>query len=74
MPMFDADTFIQQTIDKPLETEYVMVPPGEYVATIDDFTSEAFRGLSLTIKGGLVPEPPASWSSSLFPSLSKTKL
>lgn len=52
MPMFDPDTFMQQTIDAPLETEYVMVPPGEYVATIDDFSSDAFEQISFDYKKG----------------------
>ena len=35
---FDPDAFMQTTVDQPLETEYVLVPQGEYVAMIDDFT------------------------------------
>lgn len=52
MPMFDPDTFMQQTIDTPLETEYVLVPVGEYVATIDDFTSEAVEQIQFDYKKG----------------------
>lgn len=52
-PMFDPDTFMQQTIDKPLETEYVMVPPGEYIATIDDFTGEALEQIQFDYKRGI---------------------
>jgi hypothetical protein len=32
--MFDAGTFMQQTVDGPLETEYTLCPEGEYLATI----------------------------------------
>lgn len=53
MPMFDPDTFMQQTVDHPLETEYLTVPPGEYVATIDDFTGEsAFERIDFEYKKG----------------------
>jgi hypothetical protein len=52
MPMFDPDTFMQQTVDHPLETEYLSVPPGEYVATIDDFTSKAIERIDFEYKTG----------------------
>lgn len=52
MPNFDPETFMQQTIDAPLETEYALVPEGEYRATIDDFTSEAFEQIDFTYKKG----------------------
>lgn len=39
---FDADAFMQQTVDGPLETEYKIVPPGEYQNVfINDFDSKA---------------------------------
>lgn len=41
--MFDPDTFMQQAVDGPLETEYKMVPQGEYSNVyIGDFDSKAF--------------------------------
>lgn len=41
---FDADAFMQQTVDGPLETEYKLVPQGEYQnAYIGDFDSKAFN-------------------------------
>ena len=52
MPMFDPNTFMQHSVDKPLETEYLNVPPGEYVAVIDDFTSEAIERIDFDYKKG----------------------
>jgi hypothetical protein len=52
MAMFDPETFMNQIIDEPLETEFVTVDPGEYVATIDDFTSEAFEQIHFEYKKG----------------------
>lgn len=50
--MFDANTFMSNTMDKPLETEYTMVPIGEYQATIDDFDSTAFEVIEFEYKSG----------------------
>jgi hypothetical protein len=50
--MFDPETFMSQIIDQPLETEFLMVPQGEYTATIDDFTSEAFEQIHFEYKKG----------------------
>jgi hypothetical protein len=52
MSAFDPETFMQQTIDAPLETEFLTVPAGEYTATIDDFTSEAFEQINFEYKKG----------------------
>lgn len=52
MPTFDPDTFMQQTIDQPLETEFRNVPEGEYQAMIGDFTSEAFAQIDFEYKKG----------------------
>jgi hypothetical protein len=52
MPMFDPETFLNQTIDQPLETEFLTVPEGEYTATIDDFTSEAIEQIHFDYKNG----------------------
>lgn len=41
---FDADAFMQQTVDGPLETEYKLVPTGEYQNVyIADYDSKAFN-------------------------------
>lgn len=42
-PDFDPDTFMQQTVDQPLETEFKLCPVGEYSAMIYDFDSSAFE-------------------------------
>src|SRR5580765_1760999 len=52
MAMFDPEAFMSQTIDAPLETEFLTVPAGEYTATIDDFTSEAFEQINFEYKKG----------------------
>lgn len=52
MAMFDPETFLNQTIDQPLETEFLTVPDGEYTATIDDFTSEAIEQIHFEYKNG----------------------
>jgi hypothetical protein len=49
---FNPDTFMEQNVDQPLETEYVLVPQGEYVAVIDDFTSDAFERIDFDYKKG----------------------
>ena len=51
-PTFDPDTFMQQTIDAPLETEFRMVPEGEFQAMIGDFTSEAFSQIDFQYSKG----------------------
>lgn len=40
---FDADVFMNTTVDEPMATALSSVPEGEYVAMIGDFTSEAFK-------------------------------
>ena len=47
---FDADAFMNATIDAPLATALAGVPEGEYTAMIGDFDSSAFRTLSITNK------------------------
>lgn len=49
---FDPDLFMQQTVDQPMETDFRLPPAGEFQATIDDFTSEAFEQISFTYKKG----------------------
>jgi hypothetical protein len=52
MSDFDAESFLQQTVDGPLATEFTMVPVGEYLAAIDDFDSEAIETIEFTYKRG----------------------
>lgn len=41
---FNPDTFVNQTVDAPLDTVVEQVPEGEYRAMIDDFDNDkAFR-------------------------------
>lgn len=49
---FNAEDFMTQTIDQPLETERTLVPPGEYKMVIDDFTQEAFETFEFEYKRG----------------------
>lgn len=50
--MFDPSLFMQQQVDKPLETEYKLVPTGEYEAMIDDFPAEAVQKFDFEYKKG----------------------
>lgn len=50
--MFDPDTFMQQTVDQPLATEFTLVPKGEYLASIDDFDKDSFEEIDFTYKSG----------------------
>lgn len=52
MSPFDADTFMNETIDEPMATALQSVPEGEYVAFIGDFTSEAFKTIEFKDKNG----------------------
>lgn len=53
MTTFDPDTFMQQTIDEPIQDEYILCPEGEYQAVIDEFTAEsAFRTNEFEYKKG----------------------
>jgi hypothetical protein len=47
---FDADAFMNATIDEPLATSLQGVPEGEYVAMIGDFDSSAFKTINVTNK------------------------
>jgi hypothetical protein len=49
---FDPDAFLSQTVDGPLETEYKLVPVGEYRAMIDDFTSESVEQIDFNRRDG----------------------
>jgi hypothetical protein len=52
MSDFDPETFLQQTVDHPLETEFVLIPTGEYLASIDDFDKDAVEQINFTYKQG----------------------
>jgi hypothetical protein len=47
---FDADQFMNQTIDEPMATQLQSVPAGEYTAMIGDFDSSAFKTVTVTNK------------------------
>lgn len=49
---FDASSFMQTQMDEPLETEFKLVPVGEYSMTIGDFDHSAFEEIKFTYKQG----------------------
>lgn len=50
---FDPDAFMAQTVDATEgDTEFRLVPEGEFKAMIGDFTSEAFERFEFTYKQG----------------------
>jgi hypothetical protein len=49
---FNPDDFMQQTVDQPLETEFKLIPAGDYQAMIGDFTSEALEQVDFEYKKG----------------------
>lgn len=65
--MFNASEFMQTQMDKPLETEYTMVPIGEFMATIDDFTSDAFEVIDFTYKQGPLAGTPGQMTKVTLP-------
>lgn len=52
MSDFDPETFMSQTVDAPLATEFEVCPEGEYQAMIDDFDSKAFGTATWQAKDG----------------------
>lgn len=44
---FNADAFMNETVDEPMATSMSGVPDGEYQAVIGDFTSEAFKTIEI---------------------------
>lgn len=67
--MFNADEFMLTQMDKPLETEYTLVPQGEYMMTIDDFTKEAFEVVEFTYKKGEKAGTPGKMTKVTIPFL-----
>lgn len=65
--MFNASEFMQSQMDKPLETEYTLVPVGEYMATIDDFTDSAFEVVEFEYKSGERKGTPGSMTKVTIP-------
>lgn len=63
MANFDPNTFMQQTVDQPLETEYRLCPVGEYQAMIQDFDGSAFRTNDFTYSRGPKQGQPGSMTS-----------
>jgi len=49
---FNAEDFMNMTIDQPLEIERTLVPPGEYKMFVADFTSDAFETFEFEYKRG----------------------
>lgn len=65
--MFDANEFMQGQMDKPLDTEYTLVPISEYMATIDDFSAEAFQVVNFEYKQGERKGLPGSFTKATIP-------
>lgn len=59
---FDPDTFMHQTVDQPMETEFKLCPAGEYTAMIDDFDSNAFEVVEFEYKKGDRAGQPGSFT------------
>jgi hypothetical protein len=51
---FDADAFMNTTIDEPMATALASVPEGEYTAMIGDFDSTAFKTIKFQQNGAEV--------------------
>lgn len=50
---FDPEAFMNDTIDKPLETDRKLIPPGEYKMMIDDFeAAKAIENVEFEYKKG----------------------
>lgn len=49
---FDAASFIQSTIDKPMETDYQLCPEGTFQAMIGDFNEDAVTRIEFEYKRG----------------------
>lgn len=64
---FNAEDFMTQNLDKPLETEFTLVPPGEYLATVDDFGSDAIEQFDFTYKKGPKQGQPGSMTKLSLP-------
>jgi|SoiMethySBSTD1v2_1073268.scaffolds.fasta_scaffold40768_2 hypothetical protein len=65
--VFDADSFLQQTVDEPFTTEFVMVPPGEYLAAIDDFDRDALQQVDFEYKKGPKAGQPGTMTKLTIP-------
>lgn len=65
--MFDANEFMQGQMDKPLDTEFTLVPISEYMATIDDFDSSAFEVINFEYKKGERKGTPGSMTKATIP-------
>jgi hypothetical protein len=52
---FDADAFMNSTIDEPMATALSSVPDGEYTAMVGDFDSSAFKTIEYTDQKSQLP-------------------
>lgn len=66
-PTFDPDTFMQQTVDQPLDTEYFKCPEGEYPAMIGEITSQNFETFDFTYRNGPQAGQPGSMTKLNIP-------
>lgn len=57
---FDAASFMQATIDQPMETEYQLCPEGTFQAMIGDFDEKAVERIEFTYKQGPKAGQPGS--------------
>jgi hypothetical protein len=55
---FDPDTFMSQTVDQPLATEFTLVPVGEYLSAIDDFDKDALETVEFIYRRGQLTGTP----------------
>lgn len=67
MNSFDPNSFLQSTVDSPLDTEYMLIPEGEYHAIIDDFDSTALEQIDFTYKKGARAGQPGSMTKFTIP-------
>lgn len=49
---FNADEFMQQTVDGPMSTEYLLCPEGSFQAMLGDFDSSAFEKFDFVYSKG----------------------
>ncbi len=59
---FDADSFMNETVDQPFETERTLIPESEYRMAVDDFTSDALQTINFTYKKGERAGQPGSFT------------
>lgn len=65
--MFDASSFLQETVDQPMETDRRMVPAADYQAMIGDFDEKAVQRYDFTYKQGPKAGQPGSMTKLNLP-------